>query len=69
MAALFVLAHVGHWATNLAFFGPVIVLPLGLYVMVLLERRREVDDEPGHPASLRDAQPTSTLRRPDAPVE
>lgn len=35
-----VLAHIGHWTTQLAFFGPVIVLPLGLYVVVLIERRR-----------------------------
>ena len=38
-----VLAHIGHWTTNLAFFGPVIVLPLGLYAVVLIERRRDPD--------------------------
>lgn len=45
MSAL-VLAHAGHWATNLAFFGPVVVLPLGLYAVVLADRRRgEPEDD------------------------
>lgn len=35
-----VLAHIGHWTTSLAFFGPVILLPLGLYAALLIERRR-----------------------------
>ena len=35
-----VLAHAGHWTTTLAFFGPLVVLPLGLYAVVLVERRR-----------------------------
>lgn len=35
-----VLAHVGHWSTTIAFFGPVVLLPVGCYVLVLLERRR-----------------------------
>ena len=35
-----VLAHIGHWAMSLAFFGPVILLPPGLYIVTLLERRR-----------------------------
>lgn len=43
----FVLAHAGHWVTNLAFFGPVVLLPLGLYMIVLVERRREGDAELG----------------------
>ncbi len=30
-----VLAHAGHWATAAAFFGPVIVLPLGLWAVAL----------------------------------
>lgn len=34
------LAHLGHWMTTIAFVGPVLVLPLGLYALVLLERRR-----------------------------
>jgi hypothetical protein len=25
-------AHIGHWTTSLAFFGPVLVLPLALYL-------------------------------------
>lgn len=37
----FVFAHLGHWTTALAFFGPVVILPLGLYAVVLLDRRRE----------------------------
>lgn len=28
-----VLAHFGHWSSSLAFFGPVLVLPLGLYLV------------------------------------
>ncbi len=35
------LAHVGHWTTTLAFFGPLVLLPLGLWVVVLVERRRD----------------------------
>jgi hypothetical protein len=31
--SMFVLAHVGHWTTSLAFFGPVLILPLALYLM------------------------------------
>lgn len=41
-----VLAHIGHWTTSLAFFGPVIVLPLGLYAWLLLERRRARGEDP-----------------------
>lgn len=42
-----VLAHIGHWTSLLPFFGPVLVLPLGLYAVVLLDRRggRLEDDE------------------------
>lgn len=36
----FVLAHIGQWTTSLAFFGPVLVLSLGLYAAVVVERRR-----------------------------
>jgi len=35
-----VLAHIGHWTTSLAFFGPVVLLPLGLYAAAVMERRR-----------------------------
>ena len=28
-----VFAHFGHWGTSLAFFAPVIVLPLGLFLV------------------------------------
>jgi hypothetical protein len=35
-----VLAHIGHWTTSLAFFGPVVLLPLGLYGAAVMERRR-----------------------------
>lgn len=31
-----VLAHAGHWATAAAFFGPVVVLPLGLWAATLV---------------------------------
>lgn len=40
-----VLAHAGHWATNLAFFAPVLVLPLALYAMVLVGRRHPEEPE------------------------
>ncbi|MBA2349478.1 MAG: hypothetical protein H0V81_14415 [Solirubrobacterales bacterium] len=30
-----VLAHAGHWATAAAFFGPVVVLPIGLWATTL----------------------------------
>lgn len=40
----FILAHLGHWV-SLAFFGPVLVLPLGLYAVVLVERRRGGDED------------------------
>jgi hypothetical protein len=39
--SMLILAHIGHWTTSLAFFGPVLVLPLGLYAVVLIERRRD----------------------------
>lgn len=35
------LAHAAHWATTLAFFGPVVVQPLALWGKLLLDRRRE----------------------------
>lgn len=35
-----VLAHLGHWSTTVAFFGPVLLLPLACYGLVLVERRR-----------------------------
>lgn len=38
---LLVLAHLAHWATTAAFFGPVLVLPLFLYVIALRQRRRD----------------------------
>lgn len=41
-----VLAHIGHWTTPLAFFGPVVVLPAGLYAIALVERRRRAKE--GH---------------------
>ena len=28
-----VFAHIGHWTTSLAFFAPVVVLPLGLFLV------------------------------------
>jgi len=31
--SVFILAHLGHWTTSLAFFGPVMVLPLALYLI------------------------------------
>jgi hypothetical protein len=31
---MFILAHLGHWTTSLAFFGPVLVLPLALYLVM-----------------------------------
>lgn len=43
------LAHVGHWTTTIAFVGPVVLLPLGLYAIVLIERRR--GDEEGGPSA------------------
>lgn len=33
--AVLVLAHAGHWAAAAAFFGPVLVLPLGLWATTL----------------------------------
>lgn len=39
-----VLAHVGHWAAAAAFFGPVILLPLGLWATTLRGGNR---DHPG----------------------
>jgi hypothetical protein len=38
-----VFAHFGHWSTSLAFFAPVIVLPLGLYIVA---RRSPPPDPP-----------------------
>jgi hypothetical protein len=35
------LAHAGHVIEAIAFAGPAIVLPIGLAVMALRERRRE----------------------------
>lgn len=40
MSAL-VLAHAGHWAISLAFVGPVVATPLGLWAIVARERRAE----------------------------
>ncbi len=34
-----VIAHAGHWLTSLAFFGPVVVLPLGLFLAARLSGR------------------------------
>ena len=31
-----VLAHAGHWYTAAVFFGPVVLLPLGLWVTTLV---------------------------------
>lgn len=44
MSAALLLAHAGHWATSLAFFGPVLVLPLALYVAARMGRRADARD-------------------------
>lgn len=36
-----VLAHAGHWLTAAAFFGPVVVLPLGLWAATAFGDRKE----------------------------
>lgn len=36
-----VLAHAGHWAAAAAFFGPVVVLPLGLWATTLRAGEKE----------------------------
>jgi hypothetical protein len=38
-----VLAHIGHWTTSLAFFGPVLVLPLALYLVMRFGKPGERD--------------------------
>ncbi len=41
-----IFAHIGHWATSIAFFAPVVVLPLGLFLAVRFSGRA-----PSGPAS------------------
>ena len=38
-----IFAHFGHWSTSLAFFAPVIVLPLGLFLAARFSGREPSD--------------------------
>ena len=38
-----VFAHIGHWTTSLAFFAPVVVLPLGLFLAARFSDRAPSD--------------------------
>jgi hypothetical protein len=38
---MLVLAHAGHWIEGIAFGGPALVMPIGILIVVLRERRRE----------------------------
>lgn len=38
-----VVAHIGHWATSVAFFAPVLVLPLGLFLVARFSGRAPQD--------------------------
>lgn len=38
-----ILAHIGHWTTSLAFFAPVVILPLGLFLAMRLSDRAPTD--------------------------
>ena len=40
-----VYAHFGHWSTSLAFFAPVVVLPLGLWIVARRHPPIEPDDD------------------------
>jgi hypothetical protein len=43
-----VLAHVGHWTSVIPFFGPALILPFGLYAVMLLERRNGLTEDDDH---------------------
>jgi hypothetical protein len=36
-----VIAHVGHWLIGIAFGAPAVVIPLGLVVLTMRDRRQE----------------------------
>jgi hypothetical protein len=38
-----VFAHFGHWTTSLAFFAPVVILPLGLFLTARAGQRSSAD--------------------------
>jgi hypothetical protein len=49
-----ILACATHWETSVAFFAPVIVLPLGMYLLILWERRHGDPDDEDHDLDDRD---------------
>lgn len=44
---MLVFAHAGHWLIGLAFGAPALLIPLGLVVLNIVDRRREREEQAG----------------------
>ena len=42
---MLVFAHAGHWLISLAFAAPALLIPLGLVVLNVVDRRREREEQ------------------------